>query len=83
MIKLTGSTFSDHLMPYFNLSFNADNISLASEFLSTIYGTNSISSKVLWTPERLIDHNVFSYLNDLHYEYTFIDQSNTYTNGLV
>ena len=75
LIKLTGSTFSDHLMPYFNLSFNADNISLASEFLSTIYGTNSISSKVLWTPERLIDHNVFSYLTDLNYEYTFIDQS--------
>ncbi len=75
IVKLTGSTFSDHLMPYFDLSFNTDNISLANEYLSAIYGTNSISSKVFWTPERLIDENVLAYLHDLNYQFTFIDQS--------
>ncbi len=37
-IDLLGSTFSDHLLPYFNTAFNTDNISLARDFLTNIYG---------------------------------------------
>ncbi len=72
-IDLLGSTFSDHLLPYFNTAYNADNISLARDFLSTIYG-HLPSPNVLWTPERVSSSAVLQKVADAGYGYTFVDQ---------
>ena len=74
-LALAGSTFSDHMMPYFNSAFNRDNMSLADTFLTTIYGEGNISTNVFWTPERLLNQDVFSDLLEHGYKYTFIDQT--------
>ena len=74
-LALAGSTFSDHMMPYFNSAFNIDNMSLADTFLTTIYGNGNISTNVFWTPERLLNQDVLSDLLEHGYRYTFIDQT--------
>ena len=73
-VDLLGSTFSDHLLPYFSKPFNRDNLALANEFLTTIYG-HAPSANVFWTPERVSDDGVLDKVNDLGFGYTFIDQS--------
>lgn len=73
-IDLLGSTFSDHMMPYFTPSFTLDNVALANEFLRHFYGTNAVSTKTFWTPERLMDADVLSKITQLGYAYTFCDQ---------
>ncbi|OQW94601.1 MAG: hypothetical protein BWK77_08945, partial [Verrucomicrobia bacterium A1] len=55
VVDLLGSTFSDHMLPYFTTGFNSNNVALASEFLAGIYGPGAVSTQVLWTPERLAD----------------------------
>jgi hypothetical protein len=72
-VDLLGSTFSDHMLPYFSKSFNRDNVALANEFLTAIYG-HAPSANVFWTPERVSDDGVLDKVNDLGYGYTFIDQ---------
>ncbi|HEY1583464.1 MAG TPA: hypothetical protein VGF73_10240, partial [Chthoniobacterales bacterium] len=72
-IDLLGSTFSDHLLPYFHTAFNTDNISLARDFLSTFYG-HLPSLSVLWTPERVSSSGVLQKVAEAGYGYTFIDQ---------
>ena len=73
IVGLLGSTFSDHMMPYFPQEYNADNIDLATEFLTGIYGT-SPSDRVLWLPERLGDSATLAQINALGYSHTIIDQ---------
>lgn len=72
-INLLGTTFSDHILPYFSSQYNADNVDLASEVLSKIY--TQPSSSVFWTPERVADHTILGQVGALGYSYTFIDQS--------
>ena len=72
-VDLLGSTFSDHPLPYFSKSFNRDNLGMANEFLTTIYG-HAPSSAVLWTPERISDDGVLDKVNDMGFGFTFIDQ---------
>lgn len=72
-ISLLAGTFSDHILPYFSGAYNADNVALANEVLSSIYTTPS--SKVFWTPERVSDHAVLGQVAGLGYNFTFIDQS--------
>ncbi len=74
LVDLIASTFSDHMMPYFSGDFNANNVALAREFLSGIYGAGSVSSNVFWTPERLLDSDVLAKVQDLGFSYTFLDQ---------
>jgi len=74
-IDLMGSTFSDHLMPYFTPAYNSNNVSLATEFLNDLYGPSAVSDRVFWTPERLLDDDVLSKIEALGFDYTFIDQS--------
>lgn len=73
-IDLVGSTFSDHILPYFDTSLTQDNVSLANEFLTNIYGT-APSSKVFWTPERVSSDGVLATVAALGYTHTFIDQT--------
>ncbi len=72
-IDLLGSTFSDHLLPYFDSAFNADNLDLARDFLSNIYG-HLPSPNVLWTPERVSSSAVLGKVAAAGYGYTFVDQ---------
>ena len=73
VVDLLGSTFSDHILPYFDKPLNRDNVTLANEFLTTIYNTPP-SSQVFWTPERVSNADVLDKVNDLGFGYTFIDQ---------
>lgn len=74
-VDLLASTFSDHMLPYFSDAFNANNISLATEFLQNIYGAGAVSAKVLWTPERLADGDTLTKIKSaLGFDYTFLDQ---------
>ena len=48
-VDLLGSTFSDHILDYFNTGYNTDNIGLANSFLTTIYG-HAPSTALLRSP---------------------------------
>ncbi len=72
-IDLIGSTFSDHMLDYFPTAYNTDNVELANDFLTTIYG-HAPSSTVFWTPERVSDPGVLQKVTDLGFQYTFVDQ---------
>ncbi len=73
VIDLLGSTFSDHMLPFFSTDFNSDNVNLASSYLSAIYG-HAPSSQVFWTPERVSDSGVLQKVSELGFGYTFVDQ---------
>ncbi|MBU0679343.1 MAG: hypothetical protein KJ626_14685, partial [Verrucomicrobia bacterium] len=75
LIDLMASTFSDHMLPYFTADFIHDNEALGKEFLETIYHTTLTSNSVFWTPERLLDHDVFTKIDGLGYGATVLDQS--------
>ena len=74
VVYFLGSTFSDHLLPYFTKEFNEDNVALADEFLGRIYGFVPQTNTVFWTPERVVDSDVLDKILDLGYEYTLVDQ---------
>ena len=74
VIYLLGSTFSDHILPYFTDEYNADNVALAEEFLHEFYDFTPSSNTVFWTPERVVDDDVLSKIQSLSYNYTLIDQ---------
>ena len=74
VIDLLGSTFSDHILPYFDTTLNLDNVSLANEFLTSIYQT-APSPQVFWTPERVSNDGVLAQVSALGFPYTFIDQT--------
>jgi len=73
-LALLASTFSDHMMPYFTTAFNVDNIRLASEFLENFYQVPMTSNRVFWTPERLLDKDVFEKIKAAGFRATIIDQ---------
>ncbi|MFK7910414.1 MAG: hypothetical protein AB8F34_07400, partial [Akkermansiaceae bacterium] len=72
-VNLLGTTYADHMLPYFSTAFNTDNAALASETLERIYST-APSSNVFWTPERVVDGDVLAKVSAMGYSYTFIDQ---------
>jgi hypothetical protein len=73
-VDLIGSTFSDHMLPYFTETYNSNNLLLAKHYLRSVYGSNAVSTKVLWTPERVADADVLSKISKLGFSYTFLDQ---------
>ncbi len=72
-VSLLGSTFADHIIGYFPDAFNASSISLASEYLTSFYGSH-VSSQVFWNPERVADGGLFAKVSTLGFSHTFIDQ---------
>src|SRR5207248_4793824 len=72
-IDLIGSTFSDHMLDYFNSGYNVDNVALANSFLTNLYA-HAPSTAVFWTPERVSDSGVLQKVSDAGYSYTFVDQ---------
>ena len=75
VISLMGSTYSDHILPYFTKAFNSNNVALASETLNRIYGANINSNSVFWPPERVLDADTFEKILDLGFHYTLVDQN--------
>ena len=75
VVSLLGSTFSDHMLPYFTTAFNNDNAALARDVLSERYGVQSNGNSVFWTPERLVDSDVLGKIQSMGYNYTLIDQN--------
>ena len=74
VVHLFGSTFSDHILPYFTPQYNADNQALAKEFLGHLYGASFDTNSMFWTPERVLDADVFSKILAMGYQYTLVDQ---------
>jgi len=74
LVTLMASTFSDHMLPYFTPEFNRDNEKLARQFLETIYNTTITTNAIFWTPERLLDADVFNKIKDMGYRATVLDQ---------
>jgi hypothetical protein len=74
VLHLFASTFADHILPYFTPQFNADNQVLAKEFLGRIYGSSFDTNSMFWTPERVLDSDVFSKILAMGYQYTLVDQ---------
>ena len=73
-VALLASTFSDHMLPYFTAPYTADNVALATEFLESIYGVDITSNSVFWTPERVLDADVFGKIAGLGFRATVLDQ---------
>jgi len=72
-VNLLSTTFSDHMLGYFNSAYNIDNVGLANSFLASIYG-QAPSANAFWTPERVSDSGVLQKVTDLGFNYTFVDQ---------
>ncbi len=75
VVSLLGSTFSDHILPYFTTEFNTDNIQLASEYLEDLYGATFTSNTVFWTPERVLDGDTFDKIYAAGFRATLLDQN--------
>ena len=75
VVSLLGSTFSDHMLPYFTTDFNNDNAALSRDFLAERYGVTTTSSTVFWPPERLLDSDVLSKIGSMGYSCTLVDQN--------
>ncbi len=75
LVDLFASTFSDHALPYFTPEAIRDNVSLAKDVLQSIYNTTITSNSVFWTPERLLDHDVFTKIATAGYRSTVLDQA--------
>lgn len=76
MVSLLGSTFADHLMPYFSKEFNRDDVGAWRTTCSRpSMGRAWCATQTFWTPERLLDSDVFDKVKDLGLGATFVDQS--------
>lgn len=74
-VYLMASTFADHAMPYYTPAYNLSNEQLARTVLENIYNTTFDPSKaVFWTPERLLDGDVFTKISTMGYNWTVLDQ---------
>ncbi len=73
VIDLVGSTYSDHILPYFPDSYQTDNTARATEILGGIYGTNP-SADILWPAERVLDGATLEQLDRVGYGATYVDQ---------
>lgn len=74
VIRLLGSTYSDHLLGYFSDAFNAANVALAKATLEDLYGAGSVSTNILWLTERTADANILEKLARLGFRSTVVDQ---------
>jgi len=74
LVSILASTFSDSMLPYMTPDAIQDNEALAREYLETIYGVDITTNSVFWTPERLLDHDVFTKIAALGFRATVFDQ---------
>jgi len=70
---LLGTTFSDHILPFTSPAHTTDSVELAEEILSQIYGT-APSTRVFWTPERVMNGDTLGEIAGMGYTHTVVDQ---------
>ena len=73
-VRFTGTTFSDHILNYFPLSFTKINIADAAAMLMQIYGA-APSVSVLYPPERVLNAATFDLISGSGFGFTFVDQT--------
>ena len=75
-LDVLGSTFADHVLKYFPLEMNRQNIMAARDILDGIYGSGSAQSSrsVLWPCERVLDNASLEQIRQIGFPYTFADQ---------
>lgn len=74
IVQLFGTTFSDHILAYFDNAYNADNVALAHQVLEEIYDTDMSGVQVFYPPERVLDGNVLQKISSLGFNFTLVDQ---------
>jgi len=74
VLRFTGTTYSDHIMPYFPLSFTQTNVADATAMLSQIYAAMP-SASVLYPPERVLNAATFDIISGCGFGFTFADQT--------
>jgi len=74
VVRFTGTTFSDHILPYFPLSFTQTNIADAASAMTQIYGAVP-STSVLYPPERVMNSATFGIIGGSGFGFTFMDQT--------
>ena len=78
--RLLGSTFSDHILKYFDAAYNRANVQLAADVLNEIYGGSAtsrvVSTNVFWIPERVADVETLKQVKtNLGFRATILDQT--------
>jgi glycosidase len=73
-LDLIGTTYSDHILPYFPLTFTQTNIADANTMLTEIYGA-SPSGNVLYPSERVLNSATFNLISGSGFSFTFADQT--------
>lgn len=75
-LDVLASTFADHVLKYFPLEMNRQNIMAAQDLLDGIYGSGSAQSSrsVFWPCERVLDNASLEQIRQIGFPYTFADQ---------
>ncbi len=75
-LDVLGSTFADHVLKYFPLEMNRQNVMAARDILDGIYGSGSAQSSrsVFWPCERVLDNASLEQIRQIGFPYTFGDQ---------
>jgi hypothetical protein len=74
IVQLFGTTFSDHILAYFDDAYNADNVALAHRVLEEIYDIDMSGINVFYPPERVLDDGVLQKIQNLGFNFTLVDQ---------
>ena len=74
IVQLFGTTFSDHILAYFDNDYNADNVALAHRVLEEIYDIDMSGINVFYPPERVLDDGVLQKIHNLGFNFTLVDQ---------
>jgi glycosidase len=73
VLELEGASFAGHVFPYFSTAYNLDNLQLANEVFTSLYGS-SASTAVVYPTERVLDAPSYAQFAALGFTFTFADQ---------
>ncbi|MDR0993830.1 MAG: hypothetical protein LBN38_04600 [Verrucomicrobiota bacterium] len=77
--RLLASTYSDHILRYFDQEYNLANTRLAQDILNGLYGGTPsnpvVSTNVFWAPERVLDLDSLKKVHAMGYQATILDQN--------
>ena len=74
VVQFTGSTFADHVLPYFPQSYTQENIADAAQFMLEMYGA-APSADVLYPPERVLNASALGIIQGCGFSATLVDQT--------
>ncbi len=74
IVQFSGTTYADHLLPYFPLAYTQQNVTEAASFMQSVYGS-SPSTSLLYSPERVLSSDALSTIQGMGFTATFADQS--------